>query len=151
MFRGSNEINMDAKGRMAVPARYRDHLMEKCAGELVATIDVKDRCLLIYPLPEWEKIEAQIAALPTFNDNTRRLQRLLIGHARELELDSNGRVLVPPELRSYAQVDKKVMLVGQGRRFELWSQENWETKREAWLEEGLDDLVIPEEMQSLSL
>lgn len=151
MFRGSNEINMDAKGRMAIPARYRDPLLDQCAGQLVATIDIQDRCLLIYPLPEWEKIEATIASLPTFNDNTRRLQRLLIGHARELELDSNGRVLLPPELRSYAQVDKKVMLVGQGRRFELWSQENWESKREAWLEEGLKDLAIPEEMQSLSL
>ncbi len=153
MFRGSNEINMDTKGRMAIPARYRDGLVAQCDGCLVATIDIKDKCLFIYPLPEWEKIESDIAALPTFNDATRRLQRLLIGHAREMELDGNGRVLIPPELRSYAQLDKKAMLVGQGRRFELWSQDNWNAQREAWLEEAAaaGELSIPDEMQNLSL
>ncbi len=151
MFRGSNEINLDTKGRMAVPARYRDALASLCDGCLVATIDVQDKCLFIYPLPEWEKIEAQIAALPTFNQSTRKLQRLLIGHARELELDGNGRVLVPPELRKYAELEKKAVLVGQSHRFELWSIDNWSNGRDSWLEDAGGGLVIPEEMQSLSL
>ena len=152
LFRGNNEINVDAKGRMAIPARYRDALNASCGGCLIATIDIQDKCLLIYPLHEWEKIEAQIAELPSFNPTTRKLQRILIGHAREMEFDSNGRVLIPPELRQYAQLEKKVVvLVGQRHRFELWSEVNWNAGREDWLAETNGDLEIPEEMQSLSL
>lgn len=151
MFRGNNPINLDVKGRLAIPARYRDGLMVQCNGCLVATIDIQDKCLFVYPLPEWEKIEAQISELPTFNPSTRRLQRLLIGHARELELDGSGRVLIPPELRAYADIDKKTMLVGQGRRFELWDLDNWNSQRDSWLEEAANELSIPDEMQSLSL
>lgn len=151
MFRGSNEINVDTKGRMAMPARYRAALEAGCGGCLIATIDIQDKCLLIYPLQAWEKIEAEIAELPSFNPVTRKLQRILIGHAREMELDSNGRVLIPPELRQYAQLDKKVVLVGQRHRFELWSEENWNSGRESWLADSESDLQIPVEMQSLSL
>ncbi|MGD9662625.1 MAG: division/cell wall cluster transcriptional repressor MraZ [Porticoccaceae bacterium] len=151
MFRGSNEINLDTKGRLAIPARYRDALMSQCGGSLVATIDIKDKCLFIYPLPEWEKIENQIAALPTFNDSTRRMQRLLIGHARDIDLDASGRILVPPELRKHAEIDKKVMLVGQRHRFELWSLENWNASCGTWLEEAAGELSVPDAMQSLSL
>lgn len=151
MFRGSTEINLDEKGRMAIPARYRDNLVSGCDGCLVATIDIQDRCLFIYPLPEWEKVEAQIAALPTFNQSTRKLQRLLIGHARELELDKSGRILVPAGLREYAEIDKQAVLVGQSHRFELWSAENWSSNRDGWLEDAAGELVVPEEMQSLSL
>jgi len=151
VFRGNNEINMDAKGRMAVPARYRDALAAGCDGQLVATIDIEDRCLFLYPLPAWQEIEAQISKLPTFNPDTRRLQRLLIGHARELEMDSNGRVLIPPELRTYAGLDKEIVLVGQGHRFELWSTDSWNARREQWLAEAAGGRAIPAEMQSLSL
>ncbi len=151
MFRGSNEINMDAKGRMAVPSRYRDALQDQSDGQLVATIDIEDRCLFLYPLPAWQEIETQIARLPTFNPDTRRLQRLLIGHARELELDGNGRVLIPPELRAYAGLEKQVVLVGQGHRFELWSTDHWNARREQWLAEAAGGRAIPAEMQSLSL
>lgn len=151
MFRGSNEINLDTKGRLAIPARYRDALMSQCGGSLVVTIDIKDKCLFIYPLPEWEKIENQIAALPTFNDSTRRMQRLLIGHARDVDLDASGRILVPPELRKHAEIDKKIMLVGQRHRFELWSLENWNASCGTWLEEAAGELSVPDAMQSLSL
>ena len=151
MFRGSNEINMDAKGRMAVPSRYRDALMSRGEGQMVATIDIDDRCLLLYPLPVWQEIETQIARLPTFNPDTRRLQRLLIGHARELELDGSGRLVIPPELRTYAGLEKEVVLVGQGHRFELWSVDHWSSRREQWLAEAAGGQVIPAEMQSLSL
>lgn len=151
MFRGNNEINLDSKGRLAIPARYRDALSSHCQGNLVITIDIRDKCLFIYPLPEWEKIEDEIAALPTFNDTTRRLQRLLIGHARDVELDGAGRILVPPELRKHAEIDKKAMLVGQRHRFELWSLDNWSASCESWLEEASGELSVPDAMQSLSL
>ena len=151
MFRGSNEINIDAKGRMAVPVRYRDGLLALCEGVLVATIDIQDKCLLIYPMPKWQEIETKIASLSTFNKESRRVQRLLVGHAREIELDSNGRVLIPPELRAYAGLEKKVILVGQSHRFELWDTDSWDTSREDWLDQAAGEVVIPEEMQSLSL
>lgn len=151
MFRGNNEINIDIKGRIAMPARYRDVLSEICGGNLVITIDIQDKCLLIYPLHEWEIIETQIAALPSFNSTTRKLQRILIGHAREVNLDANGRILIPPELRQYAELEKKLILIGQRHRFELWSESNWNKGRDSWLAETGDDLKIPEEMHSISL
>ena len=151
MFRGNNEINTDIKGRMAIPSRYRDVLSATCDGCLVVTIDLQDKCLLIYPLHEWELIETQIADLPSFNSTTRKLQRILIGHAREVDIDSNGRILIPPELRQYAQLEKKVMLIGQRHRFELWSEDNWNQGRANWLADTSGDLKIPEEMQSISL
>ena len=142
---------MDAKGRMAIPARYRDGLISEHKGCLVATIDIENACLFIYPQSEWEEIEAKIGRMSTFKKEARLLQHLLIGHARELELDSNGRVLVPPELRAYAKLDKKVTLVGQSHRFELWSQANWNAKRDALLSEVAGEFVISDEFKSLSL
>ena len=105
MFRGANKVTLDAKGRLAMPARYRDTLVERSEGRLVATVDRSDRCLLIYPLPDWEEIERKLMRLPTLNPQARRLQRLMVGHATDLELDSHGRVLVPPKLREYAGLD----------------------------------------------
>jgi len=126
MFRGIAEINLDPKGRLAIPAKYREVLLELCRGQLVATIDIQDACLRIYPLPVWLELEAQLEALPGTNPGIRRIQRLLLGYASELDMDGNGRVLLPPSLRKYAQLDKKLVLVGQGKKFELWSDENWQ-------------------------
>lgn len=151
MFRGVSSINMDGKGRMAFPTRYRERLMEQCDGNLVITIDTEERCLLIYPLPEWEEIERKIEALPSFNRAARRIQRLLIGHATDLELDGSGRVLLPAPLREYAGLDKKLMLIGQGKKFELWSEEQWDRCRDEYLDEGSDADALPEEMMNLSL
>ncbi len=151
MFRGVSSINMDGKGRMAFPTRYRERLMEQCDGNLVITIDTEERCLLIYPLPEWEVIEKKIEALPSFNRAARRIQRLLIGHATDLELDGSGRVLLPAPLREYAGLDKKLMLIGQGKKFELWSEEHWDRCRDDYLDEGSDADALPEEMMNLSL
>jgi len=151
VFRGSNEINMDTKGRMAIPARYRDALMSEFGGSLVATISITDTCLFIYPRPEWEEMEVKIARMSTFNKDTRRLQHLLIGNARDLDLDGSGRVLIPQELREYAKLDKKVTLVGQSHRLELWDTESWNSNRKAWLDEVASGLDIPEDIQSLSL
>jgi MraZ protein len=150
MFRGINYINLDAKGRLAIPTRYRDRLMQHCSGEMVVTIETEERCLLIYPQPEWEDIQRKVEALPSLNRATRRLQRLLIGHATDIQLDGSGRILLPAPLREYAGLDKKTVLLGQGHKLELWSEEHWETQRDEWLGDQ-SDLEIPPELQSLSL
>ncbi len=152
MFRGLTSINMDPKGRMALPTRYRDSVLERCTGQLIATIDTEEKCLLLYPLPDWQEIERKIEALPSFNKAARRVQRLLIGHATEVELDSAGRIMIPQLLREYAGIDKRVMLVGQGKKFEIWSEDDWNAKREEWLnEDSLADEGLPDMMQNLSL
>lgn len=151
MFRGVNSINLDSKGRMAVPTRYRDRLAERCAGQMVVTIDTEERCLLIYPLPEWEDIQRKIEALPSFNPAARRIQRLLIGHATDIELDGSGRLLLTQPLREYAGLDKKAVLLGQGNKFELWSEACWTERRESYLGEVAGLGQLPDEMQSLSL
>ena len=148
MFRGINFVNLDAKGRMAVPTRYRVQLSEK----LIITIDTEDKCLLLYPFSFWEEIEKKIENLPSFNQVTRRIQRLLIGHATDLEIDGSGRILLPPLLREYASLDKNIMLIGQGKKFEIWDKETWTGNRDNWLAKGLGDSEeLPAELQMLSL
>jgi MraZ protein len=149
MFRGINAINMDGKGRLTVPTRYRDALG---AGALVVTIDTEETCLLLYPAVQWQVIENNLQKLPSFNAAARRIQRLLIGHATDVALDGQGRLLLPPELREYAQVDKRVVMIGQGNKFELWDETLWQTRREQWLADeasGTDGL--PDEMKTFSL
>ena len=151
MFRGANKVTLDAKGRLAMPTRYRERIVERSTGRLVATVDRADRCLQIYPLPEWEEIELKLRRLPTLNPIARKLQRLMIGHATDVELDNSGRILVPPSLREYAKLSRVAMLVGQGNRFELWDEALWNESREQWLqaEESVEEL--PPELSSLSL
>jgi MraZ protein len=151
MFRGANAITLDAKGRMAMPIRFREQIVERSRGHLVATVDRSDRCLLIYTLPDWEVIEQKLVKLPTLNAATRRLQRLMIGHATELELDGNGRILIPPTLREYASLSRNAMLIGQGGRFELWDETHWNERREHWLKVDENDEPLPPELESLSL
>ncbi|SFR73259.1 MraZ protein [Marinobacter daqiaonensis] len=147
-FLGSHAINMDAKGRLAIPARVREELQEECGGRIVLTANAdEERCLLMYPEPTFEVLRTEIARLPNMNKKARRLQRLILGHATPLELDSAGRILVPPTLRSYARLEKKLMLIGQGKKLELWSEERWF----AWLDESDDDDEMPAEMEALSL
>jgi MraZ protein len=151
LYRGVSTINLDSKGRMAVPTRYRDALVRQCEGQLVITVD-RDHCLLLYPLPEWEEIERKLVRLPSFNKQARRLQRLLIGHATECELDSAGRILLPPPLREFASLDKTVVLIGQGNKFEVWDETGWNTRRGEWLQADADeDGELPDELGSLSL
>ncbi len=153
MFRGLNAINVDDKGRLAVPKRYRERLAADCSGQLVLTIDTEASCLLLYPLPEWEVIEAKIQALPSFNPVARRIQRLLIGHATEIEMDGNGRILIPTILREYADLNKRIMLVGQGKKFEVWDELQWQSGREQWLaaEAKADPEQMPEELKDISI
>jgi MraZ protein len=125
--------------------------MSEYSGNLVATISLTDTCLFIYPRPEWEELEAKIASMPTLNKSARSMQHLLIGSARDLELDGSGRVLMPKLLRDHAELGKGVTLVGQSHRLELWDTDNWNANRKALLDEVASGLEIPEEFQSLSL
>jgi MraZ protein len=150
MFRGATKVTLDDKGRMVLPTRQRQRAQERGEGKLVITVD-RDLCLLIYPLPDWEQIERKLMSLPSLHERSRRLQRLMVGHATELELDGQGRLLVPPELREFAGLARHAMLVGQGNRLELWDEARWQQKRDFWLssEETASDLSA--ELDSLSL
>lgn len=125
MFRGANPVNLDNKGRLAIPGKYREQLQTLCNSRLIVTIDNKQPCLLLYPLPEWEVIEHKLSTLSTMDASHRRLQRLLLGHATECELDSAGRLLLPSLLREHGKLQKQVMLVGQCKKFELWDSQCW--------------------------
>ncbi|MEM5530602.1 division/cell wall cluster transcriptional repressor MraZ [Gammaproteobacteria bacterium AS21] len=151
MFRGINPINLDAKGRMAIPSRYREQLNVHCAGQMVATIDTETRCLLLYPIHEWEEIQQKIEALPSYDKNARRIQRLLLGHATDIDMDANGRLLLSAPLREYAQLGKKIVLLGQGKKFEVWSEELWNQTRDEYLQQTDDEIELPVDLQSLSL
>ncbi|MBU0808402.1 MAG: division/cell wall cluster transcriptional repressor MraZ [Gammaproteobacteria bacterium] len=151
MFRGANAISLDAKGRLAMPSRYRDELVSRFSGQLIVTIDAIDPCLCVYPLSEWELIEAKLRELASFREENRRLQRLLIGNAVDLELDASGRFLVPPRLREYAKLDKRAMLVGQLNKFQLWDEDAWNAvadadlaaiKQPGALSDDLRDLIL---------
>ena len=140
LFRGFNPINIDEKGRLAVPTRYRAELRECCDQQLVLTVS-QDKCLLLYPLPEWEEIERKLSKLSSLDKKAKRLQRLLIGHATECEMDSQGRVLIAEPLRNFAGLEKRVVLVGQGIKFEIWDEDSWNRSRDEWLaDENMDDL-----------
>lgn len=138
---------MDAKGRFAVPTKVRESLLSVCDGRLVITAHAEERCLLVYPEPQWQELLPKIEALPNLNKAASRLQRLLIGYACPMEMDGSGRLLLPPTLRDYASLEKKLMLVGQGKKLELWSEERWN----AWLDASAADEEMSAEMLSLSL
>ncbi len=150
MFRGGNTVNLDAKGRMALPTRYRGQLEESCGGHLVLTVH-DDGCLLLYPAPEWEDIERKLTRLPNQNLQTRRLQRMLLGHATEADIDANGRILIPPRLRDFAKLDKRIVLAGLGKKFEIWNEEVWEQSCNDWLATNKDEASMPESLESLIL
>lgn len=152
MFRGIHALNLDSKGRVAVPTRCRDALVKNCAGRLVITIDVEETCLLVYPACEWEAIEQKIVSLPTFDKAVRRIQRLLIGYASDETMDTQGRILIPPLLRDHGKLKKRVVLVGQGKKFELWDEEIWQNARNHWLQEEMPlREALPEAMRALAL
>ena len=151
MFRGINPINLDAKGRVALPAKYRDRVTDRCDGHMVLSVHPFDRCLLLYPLTDWEVIEAQVNALPNSTSRqARRLQHLMVGYATELDLDAANRLLLPAMHRDHAELDKRLILVGQGQKFEVWNEARWTSMTEAYLNEPVDaDASV--ELTNLSL
>lgn len=151
MFRGIKSINLDAKGRMAMPSLFREQLSSNCSGQLVVTIDTNHKCLLLYPLPEWELIERQIESLSSFDPKSERVKHLVLGHANDLEMDGSGRILLPPELRSYAGLEKHISVVGQGKKLEIWDEDAWNVQRDKWLEDSPLEGELSEQLLNLAL
>ena len=149
MFRGATKVTLDAKGRLAIPTRHRERLAARCDGQIVVTVD-RQHCLLIYPLRDWEDIERQLVRLPSLNKKVREFKQMMVGYASEIELDGNGRVLLPKELREFAELDRQVVLIGQGNKFELWDEARWNEKRDKWLSYDDEDGELPSELESLS-
>ncbi|MGR9072244.1 MAG: division/cell wall cluster transcriptional repressor MraZ [Gammaproteobacteria bacterium] len=154
MFRGVSSVNLDAKGRLAIPTRYRGELQESCDSKLVVTVAVDENgsgqegCLWLYPLPEWEAVEEKIIKLPTLNKGVGKLRRFLIGYATECEMDAQGRILLSDKLRQFAKLEKQVVLLGQLNKFEIWSENVWSANEAAWLSD--DDGEAPVELASIS-
>lgn len=148
MFRGATSLSLDAKNRLAVPIKHREALQLNCAGNLVLTAH-PHRCLLLYPQVAWEPIQTKMMALSSFDKQSSSLQRLLVGFAEDIALDSAGRILVSPVLREFAALDKEVMLVGQGSHFEIWDMVAWRKQLSQVLESG--DFTMPTELEGFSL
>ena len=130
---------------MAIPTRYRERLAARCDGQIVVTVD-KDHCLLIYPLPDWEELERKLVRLPSMNNVARNIVRIMVGYATEVDMDASGRLLLTRELRS---LDRHAILIGQGHKFELWDEDIWNEKRDAWLGAETDG-ELPPDLESLS-
>ena len=148
MFQGATALSLDAKGRMAIPARHRDLLASLSSGHLVLTAH-PHRCLLLYPQAAWEPIRDKILAAPSLETQSAMLRRLLVGFAVDTEIDSAGRLLLAPELRGYANLEKQVWLVGQGSHFEIWSDTGWKAQQESIF--ALGDKLLPPGLENFSL
>ena len=139
MFKGIHNINLDGKGRLTIPTKYRNTITDQSNGSMVVTMDTEEKCLLLYPSTIWATIEKKINDLPSFSKNHRRIQRILIGHAEDLDLDSAGRILLSKPLRLAADMTKKITLIGQGEKFEIWNEDTWNTKVNNWRSEETDE------------
>lgn len=152
MFRGATSVSLDSKGRLAVPTRYRAEILEQNEGQMVCTVDIRQPCLLLYPLNEWEIIEQTLHGLSNFEPDQRRLQRVMLGYATECSLDKSGRILLSPTLRNHIKLDKNIMLVGQLNKFEIWSEEAWLAQIAEDIEIGSSGaFAMSEELKTLSL
>ncbi|RDV29060.1 transcriptional regulator MraZ [Alteromonas aestuariivivens] len=152
MFRGANAINLDTKGRLAIPTKYRQPLLDDCNGQLVCTVDTQQSCLLLYPLAEWEEIELKLSKFSSMIPSERRMQRLLLGYATECEMDKSGRLLLAAPLRQHARLEKEVMLVGQLNKFEIWDANVWAEQISADMEtERSGNFELTERLQDFSL
>lgn len=143
MLRGANELTIDAKGRMALPAPERERIRgDYGSSEMILTINFQERCLWLYPLEEWDRIEKTLTSLPSLDKNIVRMKRLLLGHAKDCSLDGQGRIAISPLLRDYAHLGKKVVLMGQGTKYEIWDAETFDSLRNDWIEDqaGMDDM-----------
>ena len=150
MFFGETAINLDSKGRLAIPMRYRESIQELCNGRLVLTYSACDSgALYLYPEQEWERVRDEVTGLSTFNPGHRSLQRKLVGSASAVEPDGSGRIQLPQTLRQVAGLEKRVVLLGMGDRFEIWN-ETILNQRRVEEERSLDE-AASEEMARLVL
>ena len=149
MFQGAAALSLDAKGRITVPSRHRDALQAASAqspSKLVLTAH-PDGCLLLYPVAAWEPIGNRVMSFPSLDARFSLWKRLLVGFAEEVEIDAAWRVLVSPELRKFANLEKPVMLVGQGSHFEIWNHDTWDKQLQKLAEQSL----LPPGMEDFAL
>lgn len=152
MFRGISTLSLDAKGRLAIPSRYRELLASLCNNRLVLTLSPRDPCLWLYPLPAWEAIDAKLEQLSDFDEQSRRTKQVMRGYAEDCELDSQGRIRIPDALRSFVGLEKRITLMGQGNKFALWDEGAWNQRFGRWLQQVSEDAGAPSEiLVSLSL
>ena len=152
MYRGVNQLKVDGKGRMALPTRYREELVNRCSGSLVVTVNTtSDHCLWMYPLDEWENVEKQVNGLPSLNPKHIKFKRYFLGYAADVEMDKTGRILLPPSLRAFARIEKEIHLIGQGNKFEIWNSADWEAGCDDWLNQAAEDIVPTPDMEELQL
>jgi len=152
LFRGCSTLSVDSKGRLAIPSRYRERLQSMAEGSLVLTMNPLDRSLWLYPLAEWVLIESKLAVLSDFDKQGRRAKQMMRGYATDCQLDGAGRILLPQELREYADIGKLAVFLGQGNKFEIWDAPAWNRLREDWLQEiGRDRTETSETLKTLSL
>jgi MraZ protein len=137
VFQGASALNLDAKGRMSVPAKHRDALLVQGEGRVTLTKH-PDGCLLLFPRPEWEAFRARVAQLPM---DAHWWRRIFLGNATELDLDGAGRILISPELRSAAGIQREVILLGMGSHLELWDAATYATKEQAAMMQGVPDAL----------
>jgi len=139
VFEGATALSLDAKGRLAIPARHRELLLAAAEGSLVLTAH-PHRCLLLYPSPAWQPIRDRILKASSLDTRAASIKRVLVGNARTETLDSAGRLLVANELRDYANLEKTVYLVGMGSHFEIWSEAGWKQQNDLAAEALSGDL-----------
>jgi len=137
-FRGTSYLSMDEKGRMVLPSRFRERLSEQNSRKVVVAKSPYDPCLMLYPIQQWMVLEEQVMSLPSADRSVRWLQRELVGASEELEVSANGRVLLPQTLRLHAGLEKKLVLIGQHNRMEVWGESPWQAMQSEF--EGADVL-----------
>lgn len=147
MYQGNFAISMDAKGRLAIPTKVRDMLQSDCGGSIVVTANPNEKCLVVYPEPRWREKLPEIKKMSSTHKRSARLKRVVLGYASPLEIDdATGRILIPPTLRDYAGLEKKIVLVGQVDYLELWSEDNWQS----YLDDEEDEGDMPESFSEFS-
>lgn len=152
MFRGASGITLDTKNRITVPTKYREELFADCQGKMVCTVDLQNPCLLLYPLPEWEEIELKLCSLSSTNPQERMFQQILLGNASDCDMDKNGRLLINGPLIKHANLEKSVMLVGQLRKFEIWSESAWQAQMQTGISQiQSGEIELTERLLDLSL
>ncbi|PID33662.1 MAG: cell division/cell wall cluster transcriptional repressor MraZ [Thiotrichales bacterium] len=151
MFRGISNLNLDAKGRVAIPTKYRDEIASDFNGQMILTVDYGVQCLVMYPMSKWVETEQNILSLPNLSDAVREIKRLVIGHASDVEMDGQGRIMVPPPLREYAGMEKKLVMIGLGDRFELWDESIWKVSRDNMRESVPINIQSDDSLKGLSI
>lgn len=152
MFRGTSAITLDSKNRITMPTRHREELLTDCHGKMICTVDIQHACLLLYPLPEWEEIELKLCGLSSTNPQERMFQQILLGNASDCEMDKNGRLLINGPLRQHANLEKNIMLVGQLKKFEIWSESAWQAQMQKGISQiQSGELELTDRLMDLSL